>query len=248
MKKIYTLLLAWLLQIHSANVYSQDLQSLQDQIYQAYISGNMQLWQDALNGLEKLYDRQPQPHILNNLLLAQYGLTGYYLGINEKNLARNILDQAEKNLEKLQGVAGYQSHYYAYQGAFLGFRIGLRPIRAMVLGPKSMRAIDRALQEDPQNPAAHLEKANALFYAPAFAGGSKKEAIGHYQKAMELMQQQQRPGYRWLLLSTMVSLAKAFEETGQISQAFALLQKALDYEPGFSWVRDELLPQLQKKQ
>jgi tetratricopeptide (TPR) repeat protein len=246
MRKIAALIL--LLSLFPATSNGQNLQHYQEEIYKSYIGGDMGRWEAALQGMERLHERQPSARLLYNILLAQYGLTGYYLGTGERSRARQLIAAGESNLEQLKAHARFRSRQLALEGAFLGFRISLSPLRAVALGPRSMGAIDRALEADPFNPTAHLEKANALYYAPAIFGGSKTAAIDHYRQAIQLMEQQQQPDHRWLYLSTLVALATAYESTGEISLAIATLQKALSSEPGFKWVRDELLPQMQQQQ
>jgi tetratricopeptide (TPR) repeat protein len=224
----------------------QELEKYQQQIYQSYISGDMELWQTTLEQMEKLSGRQPTAEVIYNLLLGYYGLIGYHLGTDEKRNARDLLDKATELLEKLEPFPEYQSHMLALRGALYGFRIGLRPLRAVVLGPRSMRAIDRAMEIDPSNPTAHLEKANALFYAPSTFGGSKTEAITHYRRAATLMEKQQHPAHRWLYLSTLVALANAYTETGNKQMAISTLRKALRHESNFKWAKEELLPELLK--
>ena len=237
-----------LLTLHPAASKGQGLQHYQQEIYESYIEGDMDRWEAALAGMESLYARQPSARLLYNVLLAQYGLTGYYLGTGERSRARQLIAAGESSLEQLKAHPRFRSRQLALEGAFLGFRISLSPLRAVTLGPRSMGAIDRALEADPFNPTAHLEKANALYYAPAMFGGSKTEAIEHYRQALQLMEQQQQPDHRWLYLSTLVALATAYESTGEISPAIATLRKALNTEPEFKWVRDELLPQMLQQQ
>ncbi len=247
MKKtsIFLLILLALLPLTSQG---QPLARYQDQIYQSYITGEISSWESTLWRIEKLYQQQPSAEVLYNLLLTRYGITGYYLGNGQKDKAREQINAAQQELELLERHEDYKSRRLALRGAFLGFRIALSPIRSVVLGPRSMNAVDEALQADPGNPTAHLEKGNVLYYAPGMFGGSKEKAIEHYQKALQLMEQQQNAAHRWLALSTRVALAKAYEETGDPQRAIEILQETLTIEPRFQWVKNELLPQLLQKQ
>ncbi len=134
-----------------------------------------------------------------------------------------------------------------FDASFKAFHINLRPRRGMSLGPRSSRLIDQALEMDPRYPRGHLEKGNMSFHAPRLLGGSKKESVKHYEKAISLWDRHLPENHKWLFLSTLVSLAKAQKETGDLDQAIATLEKALQFEPEFQWVRDELLPEYREK-
>ncbi len=221
--------------------------SLQNMIYQAYVDNHMPKWESTLRAMEMEYSRNPSDSLLYDLILAQYGLIGYYLGTGKDNEGGKLLDQAEKNLEKLKEKSGYEAQSLAFEGAFYGYRIAQRSIRGVRLGPRSSRVINQALEKNPDYPRAWVEKGNVLFYAPSVLGGSKTEAITYYKKAIELMEKNMQNNHRWLYLGTLVSLANAYEKTGQLEMAIQTLEKSLDYEPGFQWVKEELLPEFKAK-
>jgi glycosyltransferase involved in cell wall biosynthesis len=220
----------------------------QNQIYEAYVLNRMPLWLSTLQSMEAAYARRPDPALLYDILLAQYGLIGYYLGSEDKKPGEYHLDRAEKNLEVLARIPAYRSGALAFEGAFLAFRITLRPIRSVQLGPRSYRRIDEAIEADRANPRAWIEKGNAAFFTPPVFGGSKTGAIEYYSEAIRLLEIQMPNNYRWLYLSTLVSLANAYEKTGDLATAIRVLEKSLAYEPRFKWVKDEMLPDFRARQ
>lgn len=220
-----------------------NLETWRNQIYEAYVLNNMPQWDKTVRAMEAEYSRNRGNELLYDLILAQYGLIGYYLGNNENSKAEPLLSKAEQLLEELKKIPSRQAEAHAFESAFIGYRIGLRPIRAVLLGPRSSRAADRALEANPHYARAWVEKGNIDFFAPA-PFGSKSAAIGHYQKGIELMEASMHPSHRWLYLSTLVSLAGAYEKTGDLPRAIQTLEKALRYEPRFKWVKDDMLPKL----
>jgi hypothetical protein len=124
----------------------------QDRIYNAFITGQIQPWERTLTEMERWYRQHPGPSMLYDLLLARYGYIAMALGEENNQEARTHLDKAEIELQELFKYTPYQSQAYALQGAFLGFRISLRPITAVRLGPRSYRAIDTATGTQPQQP------------------------------------------------------------------------------------------------
>jgi len=241
---LIVLIVAW--QFSSAQG-SAALETWRNQIYDAYVLNNMPQWDRTVRAINVAYGRNPSSELLYDLLLAQYGLIGYYLGNNENSKAEPLLSKAEQLLEELKKNPGFQAEAHAFESAFFGYRIGLRPIRAVVMGPRSSRAAERALQANPRYARAWVEKGNINFFAPA-PFGNKSEAIKDYIKGIELMEARMHPSHRWLYLSTLVSLANAYEKTGDLPRAIQTLEKALRYEPRFKWVKDDMLPKLRAQQ
>jgi len=222
-------------------------QNHQDSIHEAYVHGRMHLWEQALKAMTDQYRHSPSDSLLYDILLAQYGLIGHYLEEDRDAEAEALLAEAEKYLTRLEKRPGFAVESMLFEAAFKAFRINLRPRRGISLGPQSSRLINQALDSDPSYPRAHLEKGNMLYHAPRLFGGSKKESIPHYAKAIALWEQELPKNQRWLYLSTLVSLAKAQKDTGDLDQAIATLEKALQFEAEFQWVRDELLPEFRDK-
>ncbi|TVQ13310.1 MAG: tetratricopeptide repeat protein [Bacteroidetes bacterium] len=240
---LFPFLLLYFLLVPLLAESSVRLTRMQNQIYQSFVSGDIPLWERTIFELERYYQSNPREEVLYDLLLARYGFIAFSLE-NEPSTARTQLDKAESELEKLFSYPSQQSNAYAFQGAFLGFRISLRPITAIRNGPRSYRAISNALEADPNNPVAWMETGNSRFYTPSAFGGSKQEAREAYHKAVQLFENNLPNNQRWLYLNSLVGLAKSYEYTNGKRFAIATYEKALTFEPEFKWVRDELLPPL----
>lgn len=218
------------------------IEALQNNIYKAYVQGNMSLWEKTITDMEGLYAKRPTSIVLYDILLAQYGLIGYYIGTDQNAKGSSHLDKAEDNLKRLSSVRAYHTTSLVFESAFLAYRISLRPIRAVQLGPRSYRLIEEAMKSDPGYSRVWIEKGNAAFYTPSVFGGNKSEAIEHYLKAIDLLERDMPNNHRWLYLSTLVALANAYEKTGDLLKAIRTIEKALAFEPEFKWARDEMLP------
>lgn len=240
-------MMAGIIALVSLNSQADERDVFQQRIYQSFIKGEMNTWEATLVEMEDYYARFPLPAMLYDLLLARYGFIAVCLDKEEKARAREQLDKAEAELEKLLVYSAFQSRAHALQGAFLGFRISLRPLSAVRLGPRSYAAIDKALEADAGNPTAWMEKGNSRFYTPSVFGGSKEVARDAYARAAELFERNMPANQRWLYLNTLVGLAKSYQYTGQHPLSVATYRKALEFEPGFKWVRDELLPEALKR-
>ncbi|HSV75913.1 MAG TPA: hypothetical protein VLH37_02670 [Bacteroidales bacterium] len=229
-------------QIHGQT--SSQLQNFRNQIYEAYVLNNMPRWAQTVSAMEAAYRSNPHEELLYDLLLAQYGLIGYYLGNNREREGEALLDNAQTLLRRLETLPAFQAQAHAFDAAFLAFRISLQPLRAMVLGPRSSQAASRSTEANSRYARAWVERGNIMFFAPS-PFGSKERAINYYQRAVRTMEENMHPSHRWLYLSTLVSLANSFEKTGDIQMALQTVEKALRFEPRFKWAKEELLPKLQ---
>lgn len=213
-------------------------------IYIAFTEGKIELWTDAITKLEDKYRRTGSIDILYELTLARYGYIGYSLGVDNRPEARKHISLAEESMDKLTASPLYESSAYALQAALYAYRISMAPWRAVFWGQRSMNLIDKAIETDPGNPSAWIEHGNAMFYAPSALGGSKEKAVDSYNRAIRLLEANMKESHRWLYLNTLVGLAKSYQETGNRSMARITYLKALEFEPGFKWVKDDLLPEL----
>ncbi len=221
--------------------------TFQNMLYRAYTESRMTLWESTLASMETEYSRRPDDELLYDILLAYYGLIGYNLGIDENRQGRRHLEKAITYLEVLENEEQYAAEAMLFRAAFNAFRIGLRPWLGVSLGPQSERLINNAISIKGHYPRGWIEKGNLMYYAPSIFGGSKTKAIEHYTQAIDLMESNMQNNHRWLYLSTLVSLAQAYEVTGAEAKAIETLEKALAFEPEFVWVKDELLPRLKQK-
>ncbi len=222
--------------------------AFQDLIYQAYVEDRIPLWESTLRTMQFEYSQNPEGALLYDILLAQYGLIGYYLGNGRKKEGEALLERAEDYVQLLEDIEGYEASAKLFRASFKAYHITLRPWRSIQLGIRSERLINEAMALDEEYPRGYLEKGNMLFFAPSIFGGSKKKSIEYYAKAVTLFEKDLKNNHRWLYLSTLVSLANGYKETGDLASAIDALEKALEYEPGFQWVKNELLPEFKSAQ
>jgi tetratricopeptide (TPR) repeat protein len=248
LNQILRTILVMIVLIPFVDVYPQERDrqiQLQNQIYSDFINGDVTRWEGIIGEFERLYQSRRETSLLYDLLLARYGFIAFTLE-KEPAKARFHLDKAESELEQLLKFSSYRAHSLAMQGAFLGFRISLRPISAVVLGPRSYSALNKAMEADATNPVVLMEMGNSRFYTPAAFGGSKQQALNYYSRSVEFFEKDLKNNQRWLYLNTLVGLAKTYQFLGDKNKAIATYNKALDYEPRFKWVRDDLLPEISR--
>ncbi|MCU0379025.1 MAG: tetratricopeptide repeat protein [Bacteroidales bacterium] len=246
MKITITILFLHIILLTSA--FSQPTRDCSDSnIYSGFIKGDMNVWKNAMPGLQMSYFKTMDPCHLFTLIEARYGYIGYLIGIGNKNDAKPVVDSFEIDLEALSAFPQYEAETEAFRVALLGFRMGLNPARAMVLGPKALKQLDTAMAVGSNNAAVWIEKANSEANMPSFAGGSKTKAVESYKEALRLFEADTNLSrYSWRYLNTLVLLGKTYEKLDDYGGAREAYLKALKREPSFTWVRDELLPANEK--
>ncbi len=241
----FSLLCFW----HSDSVFAQVNATHHHQLYQSFKSGDMDAWFKVMDGLQNQYNKSPNNQLLWVILQAQYGYIGYLIGIKETRQARQMLSEAEKNVEVLLSANPKNADAIALKGSFLAYHISLSPYKAPFLGPRSMGLIDEALQLQPNSIQAQIEKGNAAHYAPSMFGGNPSEAVKHYTKAISLFESNNGGNLpeSWLYLNTLAQLAMAYEKAKQTENARSTYRRILFIAPDFKWVKDELYPQFLKR-
>lgn len=216
----------------------------QQRLLQSFMSGDMSDWVRVIEGLKGEYKKTLSTAILYDLTHAQYGYIGYLIGAKQTKQARQVLAEAEANIDLLLNSHPRNANALAIKGALVAYHISLSPLKAPFLGPRSVALIDESISIDPNAAQALIEKGNAAHYAPSMFGGNPIEAIKFYTMAISTLEKQNSGSNRntWLYLNTQAQLALAFEKAKQIDNAKKTYLNILKIAPDFKWVRDELYP------
>lgn len=230
-----------LISISNSNVWAQRNNS--SDIYNAYITGDMGKWKSAMDQMEKENPGSPDRKL--ELIGYYYGYTAYLIGLGNKDKeAKANIEKAEKLIKDVLNQSPQNATALAYKGSFIGYKISLNKVKAMIIGPESINSINKAYKIDPENVQAVADKANLMHYAPGAFGGDKAGALELYEKGIRLMEKRNQTHENWFYLSLMTSLARRYEEAGQYDKAKTMYEKILRVEPRFKWVKDELYPSL----
>ncbi len=221
---------------------SEAQQSPKERVYQAFISDQMEDWDRVITELSSrkatLSDVQ-----LGELINFYYGYTGWAVEEAPKKKANEYIDMADDLIDELMAKYPEEADWYAFKGAFYGYKIGMNPLSAPFLGPESMNHIDRAIETGPTRPQGWIEKGNALFYMPKAFGGSKELAIEAYSKAIRFMENEPETiKNNWVYLNVLMVLGQSYEKIENFRMAKITYDKLLKIEPNFTYMRDELYP------
>jgi len=220
--------------------------SYRDSMYKAYSRGKMDKWLEIMNTCEKNSD----PNDLKQqfeLISYYYGYTAWLIGAEKYDTAEEYIDKSEEIIDKLLDESPENATLLAYKGAYIAFTIGISSLKAIYLGPKSMKYINRSIELDSANIQGNIEKGNSMYYRPSVFGGNKAEAIEYYEKAVESFEKQGLVVNNWMYINTMTALGQAYEATDQIQLAKLCYEKIIRIFPNFMWVEDELYPDLLKR-
>jgi tetratricopeptide (TPR) repeat protein len=178
--------------------------------------------------------------------LAEYycGYADYRLGVvihrMDKEKAITYLDSAADHLKRATDLRSNFADAYALLGSCYGIKITHSPIKGIILGPMSQRAMDKAKAIAPENPRVALLDAIRIFNTPSMFGGGKDEGLQAMRRAAQLFE-------RWMAPDTLVpdwGKAEVYawigiayidrKESALARQAFEL---ALKINPEYGWVK-----------
>ncbi|MGQ9820134.1 MAG: hypothetical protein ACUVQ1_09490 [Candidatus Kapaibacteriales bacterium] len=212
-------------------------------IYNAYVQGNMIEWKKVMDSFKAKTNSEKL-----ELINYQYGYVAYCIDQKKESEAETYIKKAESLLTELEKHKYELSTVYAYKSAFIGFKIGLSPYKAPFLGQESLSYAKKSVTTDTINYFGYIQLGNIAFYTPAMFGGSKKEALKYYLKALQIMQRNSALlKNNWNYLNLLVTIINSYYEIGQYKLAEMYCKKALDIETKFDWVKNNLYPKIKKK-
>lgn len=215
-------------------------------IYKACITGDKILWKTVVDRM--IAARSTDPEIRAELLNYQYGYIGWVIGDKDYTEARKYLALAEDNLDFLSNNTRYTAQVSAYRAAFLGYRIAMNNMLAPVLGFRSIDYAKEAVTLDPGDPFNWIQNGNVEFYWPKVFGGSKKEALSHFRRALELYDRNPSASVEnWNYINLLLLIAQSYTYLDDYNSSKNTLDKILKIAPDFVWVKDKMYPGIEVK-
>ena len=171
---------------------------------------------------------------------ANYRL-GAVLAAKEPGAAASAMSACVDALDDAIDADEQSAEAHALQGACLGQLAALRPIGAMVSGPRSSSRLEKAVKLAPQNPRVVLLGALAEYSKPRSFGGDKAAGLAKLRRAAELFDQAAAlsevsvPG--WGHADAQAALGRGLLEAGDTLGARNALERALILAPEFATAR-----------
>jgi tetratricopeptide (TPR) repeat protein len=235
-------------QVHAQNA-EQWADSARLAIEAAYLAGNLEALTAARALVERALTRFP-----DHAWLLHYN--GYALfreaSLRQGRFKEKDLDPFFEKAEALFKSSLAQqpiAETFALLSSVIGQQIGSNPLRGMTMGPRSNSAMEDAVASAPDNPRVWLLRGIGARFTPRLFGGGNERAEEYLRRAIALFEHDQvkPPAPAWGRDEAWVWLGQIFEENKQWEPARRAYEQALQYEPRNSWVREELLPNLDKR-
>ena len=109
--------------------------------------------------------------------------------------------------------------------------------------------MSRAIELEPGNPRIILLKAIMDYNIPGILGGDKEHAIAELNRAASILLEEvvENPIMpSWGHDHAHARLGIAFMDQGELEKARSSFERALEINPDFGWVIDELIPSLEE--
>lgn len=160
--------------------------------------------------------------------------------------ARALLRLADRELEASEPLRWPETP--ALRASVAGQLIGLsNPVGAIAHMTRANRQLQAALKLGPDNPRVWLMHGIATYFKPGLVGGGQEAAARDLRRAIALFDQSaDAPGRRptWGRAEAHAWLGRTLAAVRNDSGARAEYDRALALDPGFAWVRDMLIPEL----
>lgn len=221
--------------------------SAQRMIHRAHMAGSAEGLQQARALLERGLTAYADDAMLNHY-------KGYALYI-EATLVQNrdggdplpLLVEAQRALE-LSARRQRVPETHALLSTVLGQQIRDEQ-SAMALGMQAGSELGRARQMGPENPRVWMIDGVSAMFTPPQYGGGVEQAEQKLRRAVALFAQESPPpppSPSWGRAEAHAWLGFLLARSNRVAEARTEFQRALEIEPGYVWVRESLLPGLDR--
>lgn len=232
------LILALLLVAFTSGLFAKP--SYSKSIYDAFIVRDMTKWETVVQSMEASHSVTTVDQKLE-LVSYYYGVIGYLIGKKQYLHAEQLTNKGEALIDQVLKASPKNVTATSYKGSFTGFRVGIKKFKALLLIFDSKKYINKAVEMDPQNVQALIDKGNMYYYAPAMFGGDKKTALTYYLKAAGIMEQKDETSDNWVYLNTLTMIAFAYTKTDNPNAAKQMYAKIMRLEPNITWAKEVLI-------
>jgi tetratricopeptide (TPR) repeat protein len=209
----------------------------------------------ALDGVVALLDRVLSVTPGASMLLhykgyAMYRRGGLLMGANKMKEAKEVLEAADETLEASAKALPWPETP-ALRAAVLGQIIGAdggNPLTAMRNGMKAGGLMSTALDAGKDNARVWILKGSSDLFTPKMFGGGADKAEVSLKRALLLLESDrpQPPKPAWGVVDVHLWLGQAYALLGRKDDARSEYGKVLQLVPNHGWVKNQLLPALDK--
>jgi tetratricopeptide (TPR) repeat protein len=217
----------------------------------AVVAGDVNALSQARAMVERALTAYPNDawlsHYLGYALYREAVLRQGVRGTPKEDIAK-LLEASQHALEASVKADPKIPENHALLAQVVGLRISVNPESAMLLGEVAEQELTRATQLGPNNPrVAMIQGVNALF-TPAEYGGGPVKARALLNHAIELFpaDHPRSPAPAWGKAETYGWLGVLDVRERNFDAARAKYASALAAEPGYAWIKERLLPGMER--
>jgi hypothetical protein len=205
------------------------------------------------HGREDLLRRASALSVGNHAPLVQYAIA--YTAWRMASLSavpggeRNaVLDDGVERLQTEVNANPRDAEALALLGGLYALQIGRAPLKAIVLGSRVSGTLDRAAELAPTNPRVALQAGISAFHTPAAFGGGTGKAERLLRHSVQLFAQEplDQPWPNWGRVDAHAWLGQVLARKGDRTAARAEYDTALALAPNSGWVKNVLVPALER--
>ena len=193
------------------------------QLYEAYITRDMSVWEHYIDSADwDSLDTEQRKQLLN----YEYGFSAYMLGIDVEK-GKKLIQRFATHLEAIKGEL-QEERYCAYLASVYTYQLALNRGQLVKYAKRIFSNIERAMELNPDDPFVLSMQGNVEFYSPF---GNKKTALGYYQKADSLYGIAGADYERWNRRAVQLTYIQCLDKQRRSDEAIALCEKLLAEEP-----------------
>lgn len=218
-------------------------ESIQSEIVAAYVRGDNERLAAARALAERGVTAYPEDALLHHYLGFALYRTAAVAG--DDSGSDQVLEAAEAALLRSAEIRPLPETH-ALLSSVYGLQIGRNPALGAVLGPGAGEQRGMADRLGPENPRVWLLKGIGAIYTPPAYGGGLDKAGEYLDRSLELFRtdEPEPPLPAWGKADVHVWRGQVFQQLGDTERARTEYAAALEIEPEYAWVTEDLLPAL----
>jgi len=184
------------------------------------------------------------------IALTDFRLFSFHFTQEHNEKATMYIDDGISHLRQSIEIKNDFSDAYNLLSALYGNKIGLKPWAVMTLGPKSGKAMGRAMELEQDNPRNYLISALSAYYTPKMFGGGVEKARIAFEKSIALFDSVQITDMElptWGYDEAHAWLGQLFMDREEFDKAQMNFERALQINKNYGWVREILMPELNRR-
>ncbi len=225
---------------------------LKEDIRQADLKFDRDLYMNAHANCERILAKDPDNSAAEYYLTyTEYKLMIFGMMNRDKSAFTDYYTTALEHARNLSADKEFRSEGLTLLAAIYMMKLAAHPNEGPALSPKIHGLLDKAENDNPDNPRIYIIRGHMLKNTPEFFGGSLKGAIKEFKYAASIFEEgvpsnnEVIPG--WGHLEAYIEIGVLYTMLNEYESAKEAYERALEIEPDHGLVKYKLLPALDKK-